>query len=92
MKLIELLKDVEYKLIQGSLDVDVSDITYNSKNANECCAFIALKGFRVDGHKFVSDAVDNGCKVIIVEDDVVVDRDITVIKISDTRTNLSKIS
>ena len=92
MKLIELLKDVEYKLIQGNLDVDVSDITYNSKNANECCAFIALKGFRVDGHKFVSDAVDNGCKVIIVEDDVVVDRDITVIKISDTRTNLSKIS
>ena len=92
MKLIELLKDVEYKLIQGNLDVDVSDITYNSKNANECCAFIALKGFRVDGHKFVSDAVDNGCKVIIIEDDVVVDRDITVIKISDTRTNLSKIS
>lgn len=92
MKLIELLKDVEYKLIQGNLDVDVSDITYNSNNANECCAFIALKGFRVDGHKFVSDAVDNGCKVIIIEDDVVVDRDITVIKISDTRTNLSKIS
>ena len=50
MKLIELLKDVEYKLIQGKLDVDVSDITYNSKNARECCAFIALKGFRVDGH------------------------------------------
>ena len=30
MKLRELLKDVEYKLIQGNLDIDVKDIAYDS--------------------------------------------------------------
>ena len=92
MKLRKLLRDVKYELIQGNLDIEVSDITYNSKSANVDCAFVALKGFRVDGHNYIENAIDNGCRVIIVEDDVIVNDDITVIMISDTRTNLSLIS
>ena len=53
MKLRELLKDVDYKLVQGNLDLEVLDITYDSRCANENRAFVALKGFRVNGHDLI---------------------------------------
>ena len=83
MKLRELLKDVSYELVQGNLEVEVSDIAYDSRKVNETTAFVALKGFRVDGHEFIDAALELGCKVVIVSDDVVVKEDITVIKLED---------
>ena len=44
MKLKELLKDVEYELIKGNLDLDIEDIAYDSRKCNEKTPFIALKG------------------------------------------------
>lgn len=92
MKLKELLKDVEYELIKGNLDLDIEDIAYDSRKCNEKTSFIALKGFREDGHNYINNAILNGANCIIVEDDVKVDKDITIIKLKDTRTSLSKIS
>ena len=92
MKLRELLKDVSYELVQGDLDIEISDIAYDSRKVNESTAFVALKGFRVNGHDYIDKAIELGCKVIIVCEDVNVDKSITVIKLEDTRVDLSKIS
>ena len=92
MRLRELLKDVEYKLVQGDLDIEVSDIAYDSRKVKDGILFVAMKGFRVDGHDYVETAVNNGAKCIIVEDDVEVSSDITVVRLKDTRTDLSKLS
>ena len=92
MRLRELLKDVEYKLIQGNLDIEVNDIAYDSRKVEKDTVFVALKGFRVDGHDYIDKAIENGAKCIIVEDDINVSDDITVIKLNDTRTDLSKLS
>ena len=92
MKLRDLLKDVSYRKVQGNLDIEVSDIAYDSRKVNENIAFVALKGFRVDGHDYIDKAIELGCKVVIVCDDVIVDKSITVIKLEDTRVDLSKIS
>ena len=92
MKLVELLKDVSYNLVQGDLEIEISDIAYDSRKVNADTAFVAMKGFRVDGHDYIEQAILNGCKCIIVEEDVAVDKDVTVIKLEDTRTDLSKLS
>ena len=92
MKLRELLKDVSYELVQGDLDIEISDIAYDSRKVNESTAFVALKGFRVNGHDYIDKAIELGCKVIIVCEDVNVDKSINVIKLEDTRVDLSKIS
>ena len=92
MKLRELLCDVEYDFVQGDLDLEILDIAYDSRKVNKDTAFVAMKGFRVDGHDYIDMAIMNGCKCIIVENDVKVNDDVTVIKLSDTRTDLSKIS
>ena len=92
MKLIDLLKDVSYDLVQGNLEIEVEDIAYDSRKVNDKTAFVALKGFRVDGHDYIDKALELGCKVIIVCDDVNVSEDVTVVRLEDTRIDLSKIS
>lgn len=92
MKLKELLKDVDYKLIQGNIDLEVEDIAYDSRKVHEGVAFVALKGFRVDGHDYIDKAIEAGAKCVIVEDVVDVSDDVTVIQLEDTRVDLSKMA
>lgn len=92
MRLRELLKDVEYELIKGDIDLEVEDITYDSRRANSKTPFIALKGFRVNGHDYIENAISLGCNCVFIEDDVNIDEDITVIKLKDTRVDLSKLA
>ena len=92
MTLLELLRDVEYELIKGSINIEINDITYDSRKSNKNTAFIALTGFRVDGHDYIDNAINNGCKCIFVEHVINIKQDITIIKLKDTRVDLSKIS
>ena len=92
MKLRQLLKDVDYQLLQGDLDLEIKDIAYDSRKVSNDMAFVALKGFRVDGHDYIEKAIENGAKCVIIEDSVMVSSDITVIQLKDTRTDLSKLS
>ena len=92
MRLRELLKDVEYELIQGDIELDIKDIAYDSRKVDKDVVFVAMKGFRVDGHDYIEQAINNGCRVIILEEVRDIDEGVTVIKIHDTRTNLSLIS
>lgn len=50
-------------------DVKISGIQYDSRKVQRENLFVALKGVGVDGHKFLSSAVENGAKVIVIEDD-----------------------
>ena len=85
MLLKDVLKNINYEVVNGNIDVEINDICYNSKNVKENDAFIALVGHNMDGHKYINDAINNGAKVIFVEKDVQLDNDITVIKLNDTR-------
>ena len=44
MILSELLCAENYKVIQGRLDIEISDVIYDSRKATEGCAFVCLKG------------------------------------------------
>ena len=54
--------------------------------------FVALPGISSDGHDYIDAAIENGCQVIAVEHDVTVGKGITVIKLKDTRVDLSILS
>ena len=92
MLLKDVLKNINYEVVKGNIDVEINDICYNSKNVKENDAFIALVGHNMDGHKYINDAINNGAKVIFVEKDVQLDNDITVIKLNDTRRSLALLS
>ena len=92
MKLSRILNNIDYKLIKGSLDIDIKDLSYNSKEIEKDYAFICLIGIDRDGHDYIEDAINNGANCIITCKDISIDKDITVIKIKDTRKELSYLS
>ena len=67
MKLSELLKDVEYKIISGGVDIDISALTIDSRKAAGGTLFVCIKGFSTDGHKYIPSAAANGCNAVLCE-------------------------
>lgn len=92
MQLKKLLSTCEYTTLQGNTEIDIVDVIYDSRKVTPGCAFVCLKGFNVDGHKFIPDALEKGAVALIVEDDVTAPNDITVIKTDNTRVALAKMS
>lgn len=68
MKLKELLKDIPVIAIIGSEDVEITDVNIDSRRIKDGHLFIAMKGTQVDGHKFVSKAIELGAKAVMCED------------------------
>lgn len=85
MLLKELLDGIKYELVQGELTQDVDTIIYDSRIKTKQGLFIAIEGFTVDGHRFIETAIQNGAKVVVVQKDIFVKHDVTVIKVVDTR-------
>ena len=53
---------------KGDLDVDIAGIESNSKNIKKDFMFVAIKGTETDGHNYIQNAIENGAKVIMVEE------------------------
>lgn len=94
MKLVDLLEKIEYQCIQGSMDVTVEQVVYDSRKVSEGCLFICIEGANFDGHEFAAEVADKGAKVLVVSKPVegVADKDVTVIKVADTRYAMAFIS
>ncbi len=92
MKLSEILNDIDYEIIRGSLDISIGDICYDSRMVKKNDLFVCLVGSSSDGHNYIDSAVNNGASCIVVERDIDIDGDISVIKVKDTRRCLSRLS
>lgn len=96
--LVELLKNIEYTVVQGDINIDITGIEMDSRNVAEGNLFFCISGFKVDGHSFAADVVQKGAKVLIVEKDIdlkaidEVRKDVTVIKVKDSRYAMAFIS
>ena len=69
---MKLLKDILYKAgieeVIGSTNVAIENICIDSREAKKFSLFIAVKGTEVDGHKYISQAIEQGSLAIICED------------------------
>lgn len=92
MRLKSLLQGLDYELIQGSIDTEVNNVNFNSKEIADGDMFICIKGYTSDGHKYVDSAINNGAKVILCQDNINVSSNITVIKVLDTRYAMAIVS
>ena len=70
MKLCDLFKDIKYTLVKGNMELTIDDIVYDSRKAKDGVMFMAIPGSEVDGHDYISDAIKNGAKVILVSKDI----------------------
>lgn len=92
MKLNNILNNIEYEIIKGNLDVNINDICYDSRKVSEGSLFVCLVGSSSDGHDYIGMAISKGATSIVIQKDIEVNDDITVIKVSDTRRTLSRLA
>ena len=90
MELRKILNGIEGLKAKGNLDVNVTKIECDSKKINQGDMFVAIKGYDNDGHEFINEAIENGAKVIVVEEGSnfskeKINDDITIIMSNNTR-------
>ncbi|MGB0455625.1 MAG: UDP-N-acetylmuramoyl-L-alanyl-D-glutamate--2,6-diaminopimelate ligase [Flavobacteriaceae bacterium] len=68
---MRILKDILYNValqsVQGTTDVRINSIQYDSRKVDKNDVFIAIKGMHSDGHLFIEKAIENGASVIVAE-------------------------
>ena len=92
MYLKDVLKGVRFKAEAGPAGLKFRNLAINSKAAAEGDLFIAIKGYSVDGHKFIDEAIKRGARIIITEEDFVSPRGVTKILVKDARAALPVIA
>ena len=69
MELKKILAGLEGLKVKGSLEFDIKNIRNNSKDVEENDMFVAIKGFDSIGHEHIEEAIKNGAKVILAQED-----------------------
>lgn len=92
MLLTTLIKDLEFNIIKGDLSIDISGIAYDSREVMKNGVFVAMSGFKMDGHDFIQQAITMGANTIVLEKDIPIKEDVTVLKVGDSRKALAKIA
>ena len=64
-QLSEIINEVKIKEKVGDINTSVEGITDNSGLVKPNFLFFAIKGITHDGHEFIDNAIEKGCKVII---------------------------
>ena len=92
MELKAILANLDGLKVKGNLELDVPNIQNNSKQVQEGDMFVAIKGFDFDGHEHIEEAIKNGAKVVMAQEDEIdksilkaISDDITLILTKDTR-------
>ena len=94
MELKKILIGIEGLKAKGDLEKKITGIESNSQNIKKGYMFVAIKGFNVDGHEYIQDAIEKGATVIVVENvssikKYKISEEVTIIVSSNTREFLS---
>lgn len=92
MILSSLLSRIAYTCFQGKEDTEISNISFDSRKVTKNSLFICIKGAVVDGHNFAKEVCTRGAVALVVEDDVDVPENVTVIKVNNSRKAMAYIS
>lgn len=92
MKLDELLNGLKYSFIKGNKNQEIDRIIYDSRIKTQNGLFIAIEGYKTDGHNYIEAAIENGAKTVLVQKDIEVKQDVTVVRVTDTRLAMALIA
>ncbi|MFZ0579183.1 MAG: UDP-N-acetylmuramyl-tripeptide synthetase [Psychrobacillus psychrotolerans] len=68
MEITNLLKHIPVLETKNAGPIKVTGLAYNSRKVEKGQVFVCIKGFKVDGHQFAGQAVENGAVALVVED------------------------
>jgi len=90
----ELLKEISFVCLRGTLEREITDVIYDSRKVKEGCLFVCIPGAKADGHIYAADAVRAGAAALLVERETALPEgvDVTVIRVEDTRYAMAFVS
>lgn len=92
MKLSVLLKALEDYELDGNPNQNITGLNYDSRKIKNGDLFVAIKGNALNGHDFLSSAIEKGSKAVLVEDVSDFSPDVSVIKVLNSRRELSRLA
>ncbi len=91
-RLEKLLERLDYRIIQGDTDIEITELVYDSRKLVKGCLFVCIKGTVADGHTFITEAAEKGAAAVLVQEEVKAPEGLTVIRVQDTRYGLALVS
>ena len=81
MRLDRIIRGCGCKTVYGSTIKEIDAICNDSRKVGKGAAFVAIKGFAIDGHDYISIAIGKGAKAIVYDDRAALERQIKSIDI-----------
>lgn len=92
MLLKQLIEDMDYEVLAGRVDIEVTTLVYDSRKVEKGSVFVCISGSVRDAHDFIPDVVAKGAAAVIVEKDVELQEGVTYIKVANSRLALACMS
>ena len=92
MELKVLLEGITPAQIVGSDDLDITGVNIDSRRIETGHLFIAMRGTQVDGHEFISKAIEKGAAAILCEELPQQTDGVTYIQVSSTENCVGKVA
>ncbi len=92
MELRQLLNGVDIIEYKADPVGDVSSVCYAADQCKKDSLFVAIQGLVHDGHDFIRQALDNGARFIVHQNDISVPDGVTTIRVSDSRRALGRLA
>ena len=89
MKLRKLMENINFDFIQGNIDIEVVGIQYDSRKIKAGDVFFCIEGYKVDGHEYIQNAIDNGATTVVCQKNIEQHLNCNVIKVQDSRKALA---
>ena len=84
--------DIYYKDMIVNHNHSVKDIVENSKMASLNSVFVAIRGYKHNGINFIEEAIKNGAKTIIFDEEIsYFNKNVNFVKVSDARVELARL-
>lgn len=90
MKLKELLRGIDVLSATADMEMDIPNISYDSRTTHPGDLFVAMTGFAADGHAFIGKARASGAAAVLCEKPP--EGDIPYIQVADSRRCLAAAS
>ena len=93
MKLENLLRGVKINELIGSIERNINDFQFDSREIKNNDLFLAISGTNFDGNKFIGNAIDKGASVIVCNKiPKLIDDNVTYVRTSNLRAALAIVS
>jgi UDP-N-acetylmuramoyl-L-alanyl-D-glutamate--2,6-diaminopimelate ligase len=68
LKLKDILPELTVQEFTGDRNAEITGVAYDSRQVEDGGLFVAVRGYRSDGHDFLAEAVRRGAAAVVVEE------------------------